>query len=412
MKIWILEIGEPLPLEKNVRLHRYGQFSKFLAKAGHQVTWWTNSFSHAPKQHFAERDVDHMIDGVTLRVIRGLGYKRNVSVSRIRHNKHFAKRFSELAPQYEKPDLIIAPVPIIEAAVAAIEYGKAHNVPVMTDIRDEWPDELTNLAPKPLRPLARLALKRSYNSMEKLCREAKGIMAVAERQVDYGLRFAHRERMPSDRVFHLGYSSDRPPIETLSEAEKWWQSLSLNPSALKVCFFGTLGKFFDLDTMFKALRDLGDDVPIQFIVGGVGSKLESYKKSAADLPNVIFAGWLKAPEIQVVMKHSQVGLAPYITGSAMSLPNKPFEYMSGRLALLSSIEGELATLIEKNQCGINYHSSDANALAVALDRLHSNREATRAMGERAFELWQREFTTDVIFPRIARHLEQCAAARL
>ena len=37
MKVWILEIGEPLPLEKDVRLLRYGQFSKWLAKQGDDV---------------------------------------------------------------------------------------------------------------------------------------------------------------------------------------------------------------------------------------------------------------------------------------------------------------------------------------------------------------------------------------
>ena len=54
MKISIVEIGEPLPLEENVRLLRYGNFCRYLASKGHEVTWWTSSFSHMPKKHLVD----------------------------------------------------------------------------------------------------------------------------------------------------------------------------------------------------------------------------------------------------------------------------------------------------------------------------------------------------------------------
>lgn len=50
MKLWFTEIGEPLPNEKDVRLHRYGMLTKALAALGHDVVWWTSSFSHAVKK--------------------------------------------------------------------------------------------------------------------------------------------------------------------------------------------------------------------------------------------------------------------------------------------------------------------------------------------------------------------------
>ncbi|MGE0763265.1 MAG: glycosyltransferase family 4 protein [Bdellovibrionales bacterium] len=406
MRIWILEIGEPLPLEGDVRLHRYGQFSQFLAKAGHQVTWWTSSFSHAPKKHFAEADQDVTFNGVTLRMIRGFGYPRNISLARIRHNRHFAKRFSQLAPQYEAPDLIIAPIPILEAAGAAMAYAKARQIPVLTDIRDEWPDELKNLAPKPFRPFARLLLNRSYRAMTSFCRQVTGIMAVSERQLSFGLRFAGRPRQNTDLIFPHGYSPQKIGTEKTAQAESWWTTLGTKPEPLTLCFFGTLGQYFDFATVFTAFRELKNEIPLQLVIGGTGSSLEAYKKAAADLPNVIFAGWLEAPQIQVVMKHSQVGLAPYISDSAMSLPNKPFEYMSARLAIMSSIQSELAGLLARHHCGLTYLSNDVAALKQGLRQLYADPTETKAMGERGFQLWAAQFNTDAIFNHVTLHLEK------
>lgn len=406
MKIWILEIGEPLPLEGDVRLHRYGRFSRYLAEQGHSVTWWTSSFSHAPKRHFVDADEDRDYLGVTLRLIRGLGYPRNVSFARIKHNRHFARRFSELAPLIDAPDLIIAPIPIIEAATAAIEYAKPRGIPVITDIRDEWPEELKNLAPAPVRPLARLLLSRSYRAMTKFCQSVVGLMGVSERQINYGLRFAGRPRTENDILFPHGYSAEQPSPNSLAKAEDWYRTLELREEVLTLCFFGTLGKYFDFETVFSAIRDLNSEFPVQLVVGGTGSSLDRYKSMAAGLEGVRFPGWLDAPKINVVMKHSQVGLAPYISGSAMSLPNKPFEYMSAKLPILSSIQGELRELVAHNRCGITYLSDDKGALMGALRFLNKERTEAKAMGQRGHELWAKEFTTEAIFARIERHLAQ------
>ena len=115
MKVWVVEIGEPLPVESGVRLHRYGEFTKYLVTQGHEVTWWTSTFSHAPKKNYFDRDFDKELDGVKVKFIFGKGYKRNVSLARMRHQKQFSKSFFKHAKDSIRngrvPDLIISPVP-------------------------------------------------------------------------------------------------------------------------------------------------------------------------------------------------------------------------------------------------------------------------------------------------------------
>jgi hypothetical protein len=60
MKVWIVEIGEPLPVEHDVRLLRYGLLTKELAKYGHEVVWWTSSFS------MLQKGMSAMMIGITL----------------------------------------------------------------------------------------------------------------------------------------------------------------------------------------------------------------------------------------------------------------------------------------------------------------------------------------------------------
>ena len=403
LKIWILEIGEPLPIEQGVRLHRYGLFSKWLASQGHSVTWWTSSFSHAPKKNFVGEDCEILKDAVHLKFIFGKGYKRNISLARIRHQADFAKRFLEQASRvaaHELPDVIMAPIPTIDGACAAIDFARKKKIAVIADIRDLWPDEIRDLAPSFARGLAELALFRAYSKLRKVCHQATAICGVSQSYLAYGLRHTGRRRATDlnlglDFVFPLGYSTQAVSHEKRSAAEHWYASLKVPSGAFVVCFFGTIGKFFDLKTVLGAARELGPDY--QFILGGDGSSLEGFKREAHDLRNVIFTGWLDASQIQEVMRHSKVGLAPYARDAKMSLPNKPFEYMSAGLAVVSSIQYELKEILASSRAGLTYNADSVSDLSSALRRLHGDPKLPAEFGVNARSLFEREYTTEKVF---------------
>ena len=47
LNIWQLTVGEPIPHDgENIRLHRAGLMSEWLAERGHQVTFINSSFFH------------------------------------------------------------------------------------------------------------------------------------------------------------------------------------------------------------------------------------------------------------------------------------------------------------------------------------------------------------------------------
>lgn len=409
MKIWIPEIGEPLPMEKHARLHRNGQFMAALASKGHEVTWWASSFSHAPKKHFVDTDTDVTINGYRMKLIRGPGYSRNVSFARIRHNKHFAKRLEEMIKHEPRPDVILAPIPIIEAADVMVRYGRENHVPVVIDIRDEWPDDLKNVAPVPIQPLAKIALRGAYSKMGFVCKNAVGLMGVSQRQLNYGLSFAGRSQGPSDQVFHLGYSITSASVGQMQEARSWCREIGLRPEAFVCCFFGTIGKFFALETVIEGARILQKELDIQILIGGDGSSLPRFKKMAAGVPCVILPGWIDAPKIQATMEMARAGLAPYKPYSTFSLPNKPFEYMAGGLPVISSIEGELEELLAEHRCGVTYKAYDVESFCAAIRMLYGNEQERKAMGARGRALLERDFESSKVFERAEQFLVQLAS---
>ncbi|MFH2067785.1 MAG: glycosyltransferase family 4 protein [Pseudomonadota bacterium] len=404
MKLWVIEIGEPLPVESDVRLLRYGEITKALSKYGHDVIWWTSGFSHAAKRHVCDRDRDIMMDGVMLRMVKGPGYGRNISWQRVRHQKHFAARFRILAEGCDLPEVIICTVPTIETAKTAVEFADRHNIPILIDIRDEWPDEFVDLAPKPFRKLVRLILYSYFKDMEYICRNATGIIAVSKSFLEYGISFANRKIGLNDGVFPLGYSAQFIAPEKMTDAKVWWQKQGVDGSAFTCCFLGTIGKFFNLETVIRAAKILSKEMDIQFVMCGSGSSLERYKREAAGIESVVFPGWVDAPKIAALMGMADVGLAPYAANTRMSLPNKPFEYFSGGLPVVSSIQGELKQILAEHCCGITYDPDSVSGLCDCLRKLNNDKKLYESMSRNASRLYRERYSMKHISKAYHEHL--------
>jgi len=408
MRIWIVEIGEPIPLEPGVRLLRYGCFSEWLVAAGHDVTWWLSGFSHAPKREIVDRDCAAWWQGVRLQFIKSCGYRRNISLARLAHNRDFAARFQCLAAHSiehgGRPDVLIAPVPTIEIVGAARRISQRYRIPLVVDIRDEWPDEIVDLAPRWLRPVTKLAFRGGYAEMRRACKSATAIVAVSERYLKYGLCFADRVRSPTDAVIPLGYTINTVSAEAMDDARRWRAGLALISNAFTVCFFGTIGRFFDLETLIVAAKRLEHEFPFQLLLGGDGSTSARFRQLASDSSNVRFLGWLTAAQIAAIMEVSHAGIAPYKHTARMSLPNKPFEYMAGGLPVISTLKGELKELLATERCGATYYARSADDLCAVIRRLHDCDAERRAMGKRAYRLVSTKFDADRIFNRYLRLL--------
>jgi glycosyltransferase involved in cell wall biosynthesis len=413
MNIWLLTIGEPIPIAEGVRdrLHRTGCFGRYLASRGHHVVWWTSTFDHFRKKHLMPNDTAITdISGLRIRLLHGRGYRRNVSVSRFLDHAQVARRFSALSGDEPRPDILVSALPTVEMCLAAEAYGARNGVPTVVDLRDMWPDIIADAAPAPLRPVSRVLLSPLFSQAHRACASASALIGITDAFVDWGLRRARRVRSQLDRAFPFTYDPEVSAPEEIQAAEAFWDARGIhaNASELLVCYFGNVGQQIDLSHVIEAARQLlASGKSVRFVLCGEGERLEEYRRDATDLPNVLLPGWVNRAQILALMRRSSLGLDPLKErfDFLATVNNKAIEYMSAGLPIISSPQqGTLCAMLGSAQCGVSYPSGDAACLAKHLSRFAENREELRRMGANALSLFRKEFSAEVVYKAMEDHL--------
>lgn len=414
LKVWLITIGEPLPIDGNsARLWRAGLIAKMLADSGDSVTWWTSDFDHFSKRHRFGRHTTQIAGGIEYRLLHGCGYRKNISLRRQIDHLQIAREFAKQAKALRQPDIVLASLPTIELAHAAVNYGRRRGVPVVLDIRDLWPDIFVEEVPRIARPLAKIALMPLEAVVNKACQGAAGITGNSDDFVAWGVRRAGRSRATFDRVFPFGYPQPDTDDTTAATYMAAWRERGVaNDDYLTVCFFGSLSDRFDYETVLSAARSLLErQSKVRFVLCGSGQNLAMLREAAETTPNVIVPGWVNAAEIESLMRISQVGLAPYRNGVGFegNVPNKPIEYASGRLAIVSCLNGALAELIQKYDIGAHYESGRSTSLVAVLENFEQNRHVLERKRNNARSLFERFYRADAVYSEMVDYLRSVAA---
>jgi len=410
MRVWLIKLGESVPTDgPNVRIMRVGSLAETLVQRGHEVVWWSASFDHSRKTHrFAADTRRQLSDRYVLRFIRSMGYKRNVSIERIIDHVQIGRRFSQLALQESRPDVIFCAFPTIELAIAAMSYGRSHGVPVVLDVRDLWPDAFAEFAPSRARSVARIGLRPLDWAVSLAFRRATAITAINQAFLEWGLRHARRARGAWDRVFPLAFNERPPPEDAARAALRFWHERGLREGGdeFVACFFGTMGRHVDLAPVVESARLLdGGARRFRFVLCGTGDHFEDYKARAAGCTNVLFPGWLDAAQIWALMQLSTVGLAAYrnTPDFAVSVPNKAIEYLSAGLPVISSLQGVLENLLRTRECGLTFEPTGA-ALAEVLVALDKEPGRRLAMSNNAVQVFRDHFMAERVYAEMCDYL--------
>jgi glycosyltransferase involved in cell wall biosynthesis len=410
MYIWIISVYEPLPVgDPNVRAMRNGMLADALSREGHDVQLWIPGFDHVHHEHhYSGSILLSRPETYSLQILGSLGYKTDQSITRLFHNILLAREFTKIAAGRKRiPDIVLTQIPSLELADAVVQYSQSVNIPVMVDIRDLWPDVYERLFPSTLRFLYPLIFSREVAKAKRILKQATSITAVSETYLRWGLAHADRQRHNSDMVFHIG----SPRLETPEKiGESDLELFNLPAGKLVVLFVGTFCDSYEIDIIFKAadyLSCLGTH-EIHFVIAGRGDGEESIERHSNESDYVSYLGWLDRPALQKALGIATVGICPYSKGALMSLPNKPFEYLSAGLPIISSLEGELATLISTENVGQNYVAGDFKSLANCLMNL--TEQEILKQGTNAKMLYEKSFVPKTIYGKFVKHIEGLVAS--
>jgi glycosyltransferase involved in cell wall biosynthesis len=379
--------------------------------------WWTSTFDRVRRGNIFGSDTTvHPYEGLCIRMIHSPGYRRSISLERLRDHIIVADKFRRYVRDETQPDIILCAYPTVELSKASVQYGQERNIPVVLDLRDMWPDILIDSLPKIVRPVFRILLHRMFNNARLACAGATALTGITDAFVEWGLAKSGRERTKLDQHFSLAYVSNLPGEDRLREAERYWDNMGVKGCSdyFTVCFLGTFGGQFDMETTIAAARKLQKaGYRIRFVLCGDGDHLDHFKRAASDCENILFPGWIDEAKMYVLLRRSAVGLNPIIDryDFLSTINNKAIEYLSAGLPILSCPKkGVLFDLIRTERCGEGFEYGNPEELSRILIYLWNNSGVRADMSRNAEMLFKNNFDADLVYTEMMRYLENIVIA--
>lgn len=386
---------------------RMGCLVEELAERGHSVLWWGSAFDHFKKEWLYKADtLVALRERVEFFALRGMGYKKNISLSRFLDHRLLSWKFRRLAPSFPAPDVLVASIPPYDLAYEAAVFSSNRSIPYLVDIRDPWPELFVDHCPSFWRGVARFLLGREFRMARKAIFSASMVLSVTEEMLAWGIRCAGREKTGRDRVLGLGFSPLKKGAggeisSPLKEMAVSWKGKFV------VLFLGAISKsHHNPNLLLDAARKTASK-NIHFVIAGDGEGFEDIRRQAIGMSNVSLTGWLNRNEIQFVLDLSNVGVCP--SSVLLDIPsNKFYCYLFAGLPVVSSFGGEIRELIEKKGVGMTYPPGDVEALVECLNRLWADPVFCRESSQRAMTLFRERFDSRIIYKAFADHIESVA----
>jgi len=410
MKIWILKDGDPVPgIDEGQRMLRSGIMAEYFNQQGHDVTLWCSTWSHAQKKFRCAEDKKMVLDcGIKINLLKSTGYEKNISLQRILHNKKLARNFFNASFQTERPDLIIASLPTVDFAYAGLRVAKKMKIPFLVDLRDKWPDIFVEIFNFPMNKLVRVLFNEQFAKMKKICSQATGLIGITESFLEWGVRYGRRTETDNDFVLPLVTPNN---INCLAKKEKKVNQkvLDLLPVLEKsfvMVYAGSLQPSIDLGPVIKTMDKLPKSIVL--VIAGASGLIEDYKKLAQNNDNIVFTNWLNQYELHLIYSQSNIALAPYVNKPyfTMNLTNKPIEYMSYGLPILTSVEGYLSNLIEKNKIGFFYEGKNIALLVEHIKRFFNHPSLLKQYSDNSRTYFDKQFDYSKTYSHFLNYIER------
>jgi glycosyltransferase involved in cell wall biosynthesis len=330
-----------------------------------------SEFSHTFKKYIKYEDENFI-------PVKTLGYKRNISFSRIFSHIIFALKIKGIMKK-EKPDLIYVTIPPNASAYSVIKIAsKNKKTKVIIDIVDIWPETL----PIPI------VFKRYFNFF--IGWFWKYLRNYALKRADYVVCQSNYFKQK------LALKGNNIQVIHLAKIIKYREKATVDVvsgKVIKIAYLGSMNTITDFDTLLKISKTPGLN-NIEIILIGDGERkdwlLSVLKKGS--IKYTYFGKVFEEGRKKEILSKCDFGFNGYKSNTEVALSYKSIDYLSYGLPLINSAKNDTWDYVEKYKIGFNYNKNTIEQLIENLKTL--NCTELEKMKKNAYQCFLENFTWD------------------
>jgi glycosyltransferase involved in cell wall biosynthesis len=364
VRIWLANHYAVPPNIAGITRH-YELAREWVTEEKAEVTLFLSSFVH-PRRTFITREEKNAlerINGLKLKWLWSFPHKAN-DFRRILNMGSFAAVFFLSGLFKRRPDVLIASSPHLFTGFAGWMLARLKRCKFVFEVRDLWPDSLIKMGGLNNRHIIRLLTWME----EFLYKNADKIIVLTEHQrkfiADKGIDRDKIELIPNGIV--VGSWKPDP-----SKRAEFRRKMGIPEDHFVAIYTGAHGPANALHHVVKAGCYLKPGISIVLIGDGPEKeKLIQFKKKEG-LDNVHLLDPVPKNEIFDYTQAADCGIISLADNEVFrgARPNKLFDYTFVGLPIVTTVDGEVRDIVEKNKVGVFAGAENPQGLAEAIERL-------------------------------------------
>lgn len=361
MRIWVANHYAVPPNMGGITRH-YELAREWTEQEQADVTLWLSSFNHSRRRFIdaqAKREGESL-PGMTLKWLWSFPHHRN-DWRRVMNMASFALLFFLQGLFQRRPHVLLASSPHLLTPMAGWLLSKVKRCSFVLEVRDLWPDTLIKMGGLP-----HPAVVKALQWMESfLYRKADKIVVLTEYQRcfirDKGIDPTKITLIPNG----IRVDSWQPDA---ARKEYYRKRMGVAPYQFVALYAGAHGPANALEHVVSAGEYLSDGYAIVLIGDGPEKDRLRRLKQEKGLHNVHLLDPVPKGEVFRYIEAADCGIISLRDNEIFrgARPNKLFDYMYVGKPIISTVDGEVRTIIEENRVGVFCGAEDPKGLAQAL----------------------------------------------
>ena len=168
----------------------------------------------------------------------------------------------------------------IEPATSMLRFCQKHKIPVILDIKDQWPTIFLDRVPLPLRFFARLVFHPYFKMSAHLFNQANVLCSITDDFLRWGQEFGKRSFVNDDLVVPLSVPKLDLTIEELNKAKENWKSIGVDLEDGKKALFlwGVCPHRLICANQRTCGQSSKTKIEVQIIIAGQGAQYNNTKR--------------------------------------------------------------------------------------------------------------------------------------